>query len=269
MTVPICWHAMRRGPMRLLYASELAYYLATIMMLALWEVPRKDYHVMMTHHFATVVLITCSYKYKSVAGWLGAWVATKGWGRGAKQGIFRGDGVRSFSAAFRSCGRGGLVGLHLSLICFQAYSNARHLFHPCLHPPLPPMPAPSRSYTRVGCVIMLLHDINDVLMETAKSLNYARFDLAATTIFASFVASWAGLRIYAFPAYIIRSTLLEVTHELGYRPPHYLLMNALLLALYAIHLYWFCLILRIAWIKLTTGQAKDIREDDDDGSDED
>lgn len=50
--------------MRVLYACELAYYLATILMLALWEVPRKDQHVMMAHHFATVMLIVFSYKYK-------------------------------------------------------------------------------------------------------------------------------------------------------------------------------------------------------------
>lgn len=53
--------------MRLMYAGELAYYLATIIMLALWEVPRKDSHVMMTHHVVTVVLLTFSYKYKWVA----------------------------------------------------------------------------------------------------------------------------------------------------------------------------------------------------------
>ncbi len=50
--------------MRLLYACETSYYLATVLMLALWEVPRKDFHVMMTHHLATVVSIIFTYKYK-------------------------------------------------------------------------------------------------------------------------------------------------------------------------------------------------------------
>jgi hypothetical protein len=50
--------------MRLLYLAETAYYLATIMMLALWEVPRKDFHVMMTHHFCTVIAIIFTYRYK-------------------------------------------------------------------------------------------------------------------------------------------------------------------------------------------------------------
>jgi hypothetical protein len=50
--------------MRWLYICELSYYLATIVMLAKWEVPRKDYHVMMLHHISTVMLILGTYKYK-------------------------------------------------------------------------------------------------------------------------------------------------------------------------------------------------------------
>lgn len=50
--------------MRVLYTAELAYYLATIIMLAVWEVPRKDFPVMMVHHFSTVALIVFTYKYK-------------------------------------------------------------------------------------------------------------------------------------------------------------------------------------------------------------
>ncbi len=50
---------------------------------------------------------------------------------------------------------------------------------------------------------------------------------------------------------------------LGFAPPAYALINCGLLLLYAINLYWFRLILRIVWGKLTTGQTRDIREDDD------
>jgi len=50
--------------MQVLYAVELSYYLSTIIMLAVWEVPRKDYPVMMMHHFSTVALIIFTYKYK-------------------------------------------------------------------------------------------------------------------------------------------------------------------------------------------------------------
>ncbi|KAJ9530728.1 hypothetical protein QJQ45_014883 [Haematococcus lacustris] len=165
--------------MRLLYAAELAYYTATTVMLATWEVARKDFHVMMTHHFLTAVSMVFTYKY---------------------------------------------------------------------------------NYTRVGCVVMLLHDINDVLMETAKSLNYLGLEAGATAVFALFVASWVVLRLLIFPACIIRSTFWEVWQLLGYRPPYHGMLNAMLVALFCIHIYWFGLILRIAYRKLTTGQGRDIRE---------
>jgi ceramide synthetase len=120
-----------------------------------------------------------------------------------------------------------------------------------------------RSYTRIGVVVMLLHDINDVLLETSKMFNYLRLDAAATAAFATFVASWAVLRVYAFPRYCIYTSFWESWSILGYRPPAHGMLNALLMLLYCIHLYWLTLILRVAWGKLTTGKARDIREDSD------
>lgn len=115
-----------------------------------------------------------------------------------------------------------------------------HLLHYASSPPPPPPP------------------------QVAKCLNYASQPLAANAVFVLFVASWVGLRLYAFPAYVIRSTLLDSRRVLGYTPPHYWLLNGLLCALCVIHVYWFGLILRVLWMTVTAGQAKDIREDDDD-----
>jgi ceramide synthetase len=57
---------------------------------------------------------------------------------------------------------------------------------------------------------MLLHDINDVLLETAKILNYAAFESASTLVFVCFMVSWVVLRICIFPLYIINSCFFEV-----------------------------------------------------------
>lgn len=110
---------------------------------------------------------------------------------------------------------------------------------------------------------MLLHDTNDVLMELAKSLNYCNLEKAATGVFAVFVVAWGVLRLFCFPYFIISSTLTEVINVLGYKPPYYYLLNILLSLLFVIHIYWYTLILRIAYIKVTTGKGHDIREDDD------
>ncbi|PNW70594.1 hypothetical protein CHLRE_17g726400v5 [Chlamydomonas reinhardtii] len=119
------------------------------------------------------------------------------------------------------------------------------------------------GYHRWGCLIMMLHDINDVIMELAKCLNYAEQHMAANGAFAAFVLSWAALRLYAFPAILIRSTLFDSVRVLGYTPPHHGLLNTLLCVLCCFHMYWFGLILRVAYMTVVKGQGEDIREKED------
>ena len=46
--------------------------------------------------------------------------------------------------------------------------------------------------------------------------------------------------------------------------PYYRVFNGLLLTLLVMHIYWFALILRIAWRVVTKGNAEDVRESDSD-----
>ena len=55
----------------------------------------------------------------------------------------------------------------------------------------------------------------------------------------------------------------EVNVVLGAYPPFSAAFIIMLSALVCMHAYWFALIARIAWLKVTTGQASDVREDDD------
>jgi hypothetical protein len=119
------------------------------------------------------------------------------------------------------------------------------------------------SFARVGCVIMLLHDVNDVLLETAKLLQYWRKEPAATCVFAFFTVVWLILRMGYFPFYIVRSTIFEQVAVLGYQPPYYFMFNGLLCLLVVLHVYWFGLILNVIRVKLNTGSAHDVREDQD------
>jgi len=41
-----------------------------------------------------------------------------------------------------------------------------------------------------------------------------------------------------------------------------MLLNSLMAFLYVIHIYWFALILKVAYDKLATGHLKDVREED-------
>eukprot|EP00775_Hariotina_reticulata_P011992 gene11992-12136_t len=51
-------------PQRLLYHLELAFYISSIFMIVLWEVRRKDFTAMFSHHIATVILIATSWHFR-------------------------------------------------------------------------------------------------------------------------------------------------------------------------------------------------------------
>ena len=116
------------------------------------------------------------------------------------------------------------------------------------------------GYFRAGCVIMLIHDCTDVLMETAKLFEYQQLSILANTFFVLFLVAWLALRMIAFPAWIMWSTIFEVVQVLGTPPPGYLLINTLFVVLYFIHCYWFVLILKVAYGFIVSGKAEDLRE---------
>lgn len=117
------------------------------------------------------------------------------------------------------------------------------------------------GYFRAGCVIMLIHDCTDVLLETAKIFEYQEVSFLANTFFVLFLIAWLILRMITFPAWIMRSTVFEVVEVLGSPPPGYLLINSLFSLLYLIHCYWFALILQVAWRFVVSGKAEDLREE--------
>eukprot|EP00201_Polytomella_parva_P017192 CAMPEP_0175059570 /NCGR_PEP_ID=MMETSP0052_2-20121109/12505_1 /TAXON_ID=51329 ORGANISM="Polytomella parva, Strain SAG 63-3" /NCGR_SAMPLE_ID=MMETSP0052_2 /ASSEMBLY_ACC=CAM_ASM_000194 /LENGTH=221 /DNA_ID=CAMNT_0016325133 /DNA_START=517 /DNA_END=1182 /DNA_ORIENTATION=- len=174
--------------MRLLYASQLSFYVATALVLFPFEPTRRDALVMQTHHVCTAVLVTLAY----------------------------------------TCG-----------------------------------------YIRMGSTIMVVHDINDVIMEVAKCFNYTSAahpwaENVAKTFLGLFVVTWALLRMYYFPRYILHSTLFEIQEVLGMKPQCYWLINGLFVVLFLMHVYWFGLILRTVYTTLRSGRTHDVREKKDD-----
>ncbi len=60
----VCPAAPHRPELARAYCGEMAFYLSGIGMLLFWETRRKDFWIMMTHHFATLTLIGFSYWLK-------------------------------------------------------------------------------------------------------------------------------------------------------------------------------------------------------------
>ena len=65
------------------------------------------------------------------------------------------------------------------------------------------------SFVKVGAMVFLCHDINDIFMEGAKMARYADHGWLPTALFAVFMLSWFASRIYYFPVYVIRSVYYE------------------------------------------------------------
>ncbi|KAI7844373.1 hypothetical protein COHA_002171 [Chlorella ohadii] len=122
------------------------------------------------------------------------------------------------------------------------------------------------NLTRVGVMVLVCHESNDIFLEAAKMARYAKHESMTTFLFVVFMLSWFTTRVFMFPVFVIYSTLFESVERaqlLGVADsiqPHHTILNGFLIFLYCLHVYWSYLILRIAMKQLTTGGAEDIRE---------
>ncbi|BHF84427.1 Ceramide synthase 1 [Sparganum proliferum] len=130
-------------------------------------------------------------------------------------------------------------------------------------------------YVKVGCIVYLLHDVSDAILESGKLLIYYNGrenkrnrwgELISTSMFVAFTFSWFYLRIYLFPLRMLHATNWCVYLKRDFMIPRfYLLFNLLLLALVIMHHIWGWFILRMA-VRLVMGQSsrlEDIREEEE------
>eukprot|EP00884_Botryococcus_braunii_P003814 jgi/Botrbrau1/13433/Bobra.0082s0037.1 len=125
------------------------------------------------------------------------------------------------------------------------------------------------NFVKVGVMVFLCHDVNDIFLEGAKLARYADRSIMSNVLFIAFMLSWFASRIVYFPLWVIRSVIFEpitlVANVYGINPhPHWEIFMSLLLFLFALHLYWSYLIVLVVIKQFRDGQAEDIREDDDD-----
>eukprot|EP00252_Welwitschia_mirabilis_P020832 TRINITY_DN5195_c0_g1_i3.p1 TRINITY_DN5195_c0_g1~~TRINITY_DN5195_c0_g1_i3.p1 ORF type:complete len:301 (+),score=30.84 TRINITY_DN5195_c0_g1_i3:406-1308(+) len=121
--------------------------------------------------------------------------------------------------------------------------------------------------SRIGSIVLFLHDICDVLLEFSKMVNYMGLELVPTFTFAGFLVSWVVLRLIYYPYGIIRSTSYEVLlfvdkQKLDKAPLYYYCFNTLLLCLLVCNFYWGVLAYRVLAKTLQSGgKLQDVRSD--------
>ncbi|OAX33934.1 longevity assurance proteins LAG1/LAC1 [Rhizopogon vinicolor AM-OR11-026] len=128
------------------------------------------------------------------------------------------------------------------------------------------------NYTRVGCLIMVLMDWNDIFLPLAKMFRYIGLYTLCDITFTWFLASWFVARhvlfiIVIFSAWFDGPRLITVhwAPELGhyYSPLSHSIFVYLLMALQIIQMIWFWMICRVAWRVISGQGASDSRSDDE------
>ncbi|TPP63896.1 LAG1 longevity assurance 1 [Fasciola gigantica] len=125
---------------------------------------------------------------------------------------------------------------------------------------------------RVGALVVLLHDLNDVFLELAKVNVYLRSRhgkicqlnvTLSNLLFALFATSWIIMRLYWFPLKVLYATSWGVyITQVGRECRSFLFFNTMLWGLFLMHIYWFRFIFIMAVRLVRSPQCGDIREEE-------
>lgn len=129
----------------------------------------------------------------------------------------------------------------------------------------------SFGWNRVGAIIMFIFDPADVPLHMAKQCKYAAdatgkatWQQLADWFFVAFGVVFALTRLVLYP-YVCWSAHFETGQYLPKGGPEWFAV-VLLYMLLALQIYWFSLVLRVAYKLLIQGAVEDVRSDDEDES---
>ncbi|KAF4528581.1 hypothetical protein B566_EDAN015801 [Ephemera danica] len=109
------------------------------------------------------------------------------------------------------------------------------------------------NLTRIGTLVLVVHDCGDILLEAAKSAKYANYQRTCDLFFIFFTALWLITRLGIYPFWIIYSTSIEAPTIVEMFPAYYI-FNSLLLLLLVLHIFWTYLIMRIVYNSIVAGK---------------
>uniref|UniRef100_A0A452RPX0 Ceramide synthase 3 n=1 Tax=Ursus americanus TaxID=9643 RepID=A0A452RPX0_URSAM len=100
------------------------------------------------------------------------------------------------------------------------------------------------NYIRSGTLVMIVHDVADIWLESAKMFSYAGWKQTCNTLFLIFSTIFFISRLIIFPFWILYCTLILPLH---YLEPFfsYIFLNLQLMVLQVLHLYWCYFILKM------------------------
>ncbi|TDH67759.1 hypothetical protein CCR75_005334 [Bremia lactucae] len=144
----------------------------------------------------------------------------------------------------------------------------------------------SVDLTKIGICVLMIHDVNDLLLETAKVFVYLQWETVANIFFGLFALVWYVVRWFFYSYNILHSSyayayrdivasIMEAGSYHGINAPvwfwTYVVFFGFLCLLLVLHVYWGVLIFKMAMKAMGDGNVeKDIRSDseDEEGSEE-
>lgn len=123
------------------------------------------------------------------------------------------------------------------------------------------------GFFRIGCVIILLHDLADIFLESAKVLNYAKWEAACNIGFIFFAVVFNATRLVYYPFWVLHAVYYAPDYCGPFKALPYFL--GLLLCLQVLHFYWSYKIAEMALQFMIKGTIEgDVRSDEESGPEE-
>jgi len=120
------------------------------------------------------------------------------------------------------------------------------------------------NLTRVGTLVLVIHDCADIFLEAAKLCKYTNYQKLCDLLFACFALTWVVTRLGVYPTWILYSTTIEAPQIVEMFPAYYI-FNGLLAILLVLHVIWTYFILKIIYKAMYSGKTEqDTRSDSDD-----
>ncbi|XP_006277638.1 ceramide synthase 4 [Alligator mississippiensis] len=117
------------------------------------------------------------------------------------------------------------------------------------------------NYIRIGTLVMVIHDASDCILEPTKIVNYMKWKRVCDGLFITFSAVFLITRLVVFPYKVLYNTY-YYSMEIFQPFFGYYFMNALLMILQLLHVFWSCLIIHMVYKFILVGtMEKDMRSD--------
>ncbi|XP_074479818.1 ceramide synthase 2 [Sebastes fasciatus] len=123
------------------------------------------------------------------------------------------------------------------------------------------------NYIRIGTLVMIVHDASDVLLESAKLFNYAKWEKTCQSLFVVFSVVFMVTRLIIFPFWLIHCTWVYPIHHYPAFFGYYF-FNVMLVVLLCLHIFWAHLILRMIRKFIFGTLTRDERSDNEEEEEE-